>query len=343
MDTIDLFSDNLINTNENYFKPFKIDKPVRLIELFGGVGSQAMALRNLGVKFEHYKLVEIDKYCIASYNAIHNTDFTTTDIKQLHAKDLEIVNKDQYIYIMTYSFPCQDLSLAGKQKGMHKGDGTRSGLLWEVERLLKECNELPQVLLMENVPEVIGKKNIKDFQQWELFLESKGYQNYVQILNAKDYGIPQNRSRCFMVSLLGNYSYTFPKKQELKLKLKDLLEEKVDEKYYLSKNILDYYIRDNPKQLEKGNGFKFELTNKNDISKTINTRNGSGRTDTYISNDDCLQIKNNTTKGYINAYEGDSVDLDYPKSSNRRGRVGGGVFTNTINQLQYGSSCKKKN
>ena len=87
-----------MNIFEYLYQPFKIDKPVRLIELFGGVGSQAMALRNLGVKFEHYKLVEIDKYCIASYNAIHNTDFTTTDIKQLHAKDLEIVNKDQYIY-----------------------------------------------------------------------------------------------------------------------------------------------------------------------------------------------------------------------------------------------------
>ena len=173
-----------------------------------------------------------------------------------------------------------------------------------------------------------------------MFLESKGYQNYVQILNAKDYGIPQNRSRCFMVSLLGNYSYTFPKKQELKLKLKDLLEEKVDEKYYLSKNILDYYIRDNPKQLEKGNSFKFELTNKNDISKTINTRNGSRRTDTYIS-DDCLQIKNNTSKGYINAYEGDSVDLDYPKSSNRRGRVGGGCSQTLLTSCNMGVVVKK--
>lgn len=126
---------------------------------------------------------------------------------------------------------------------MTKGSGTRSGLLWEVERLLDECAELPQVLLMENVPQVIGKKNIKDFQSWRSKLESLGYSNYVQLLNSKDYGIPQNRNRCFMVSLLGQYHYTFPKKKPLKLKLKDMLEDKVDEKYYLSDTIIKGFIK----------------------------------------------------------------------------------------------------
>lgn len=126
---------------------------------------------------------------------------------------------------------------------MQKGSGTRSGLLWEVERLLDECKELPQVLLMENVPQVIGKKNIKDFQSWRRKLESLGYSNYVQLLNAKDYGIPQNRNRCFMVSILGEYHYTFPKKKKLELKLKDLLEDKVDEKYYLSDTIVKGFIK----------------------------------------------------------------------------------------------------
>lgn len=118
---------------------------------------------------------------------------------------------------------------------MQKGSGTRSGLLWEVERILDECNgELPQVLLMENVPQVIGKKNIADFQLWRDKLEKLGYSNYVQLLNAKDYGIPQNRERCFMVSILGDWSYTFPKKFSLTVFLKDVLEENVGEKYYLS-------------------------------------------------------------------------------------------------------------
>lgn len=214
---------------------YKITKPIRLIELFAGIGSQAKVLERLGVDFEHYKVCEFDKYAIASYNAIHNTNFTTSDITTLKGNDLEIKDKDRFTYLLTYSFPCQDLSLAGKQLGMKKNSGTRSGLLWEVERLLTESDELPQILLMENVPQVHSKKNIDDFYEWQKFLMSLGYDNYVKDLNAKDYGIPQNRNRCFMISLQKtNNIYKFPFPFELKLKLKDLLEDNVDEKYYLS-------------------------------------------------------------------------------------------------------------
>lgn len=214
------------------FPTYKIKKPVRLIELFAGVGSQAMSLRNIGANFEHYKVVEFDKYAIASYNAIHGTNFPTMDITKVHAEDLAIVNTKDYEYIMTYSFPCTDLSLAGKQAGMKKGSGTRSGLLWEVERILTECKELPQVLLMENVPQVITAEG---FEDWLQFLKSKGYVSHYQVLNAKNYGIPQNRERCFMFSFLSNdyIDYTFPQPVKLENRLKDLLEKQVDEKYYL--------------------------------------------------------------------------------------------------------------
>lgn len=191
-------------------KPFSTTRPIRLIELFAGVGSQAMALRDLGVKFEHYRVVEFDKFAIKSYNAIHGTNFLTIDIRDLKGSDLGIVDKDKYTYLLTYSFPCQDLSLAGKQKGIEKGSDTRSGLLWEVERLLNETEELPDILLMENVSQVHSKKNMPDFQMWIDFLKNKGYSNYWQDLNAKNYGIAQNRNRCFMVSILGDYSYEFP-------------------------------------------------------------------------------------------------------------------------------------
>ena len=207
---------------------------VRLIELFAGVGSQAMAMRNIGIDFEHYKVVEFDKYAIDSYNAIHGTNFETSDITQIHAEDLEIVDTKSFTYLLTYSFPCQDLSVAGKRKGMTKGDGTRSGLLWEVERILNECKELPQILVMENVPMVQGIDNIKDFNKWQLFLMKKGYRNFWQDLNAKDYGIPQSRNRCFMVSFLDRDYYNFPEPFKLEKCVKDLLEEKVDEKYYIN-------------------------------------------------------------------------------------------------------------
>ena len=266
----------------------RITKPIRLIELFAGIGSQFKALKVLTQNVESYKICEwaYNSYC--SYNAIHIKDYkdysngltkeqliekvkgtslnynepltdkqlaskplewlknaynnivathNLVNIMEIHGKDLEIVDTDKYEYIMTYSFPCQDLSLAGKRLGMgvsqSKG-GTRSGLLWEVERILDELDNKPQILLMENVPEVIGEKNIEDFHKWENKLEQLGYKNYVEILNAKDYGIPQNRKRCFTVSILGEYAYNFPIKFKREYRLKDLLEKTVAKKYYLT-------------------------------------------------------------------------------------------------------------
>ena len=228
-------------------EPISITKPIRLIELFAGYGSQAMALKRIGAKFEHYRVVEFDKYAIASYNAVHGTNFPTMDITKVHADDLNIVDADKYCYMMTYSFPCTDLSVAGKQMGMSKGSGTRSGLLWEVERILTEIRdgngELPQILFMENVPQVHSKKNINVFEKWLGFLESLGYTNYWQDLNAKNYGVAQNRNRCFMFSFLGNYSYDFPQPIPLKKKLKDYLEDNVDEKYYINNEKADKLIK----------------------------------------------------------------------------------------------------
>jgi len=168
------------------------------------------------------------------------------DVSKLHAEDLGITDRGGHTYILTYSFPCQDLSNAGLLKGMEKGSGTRSGLLWEVERILLECKEadcLPQVLLMENVPGVCGSKNLKPWNDWLDALEHMGYTNYHKILNAKDYGIPQNRRRCFMLSILGEYSFSFPKKMPLRYLLKDFIYKKVDEKYYLSDDLVKEFQR----------------------------------------------------------------------------------------------------
>lgn len=321
---------------DSYKTPLKIDKPIRLIELFAGVGSQAKALQRLGVDFEHYKISEWEVNATASYKAIHkeddNTDYSaefgasqlneillnigiSTDgkkplsLKEISRKgeqwkravynnfkatnnigsilnvsgtELGIVDTDKYCYIMTYSFPCQDLSLAGKQKGMAKGENTRSGLLWEVERLLNECNELPQILLMENVTQVHGSKNKEHFDEWIAFLESKGYSNYWKDLNAKNFGIPQNRNRTFMVSVLGDYTYEFPKEFPLELRLKDMLEDSVDEKFYLSGKMINYFRENTRKQQEKGNGFKFQPTDGSGCGKAITTRAGGRMDDNFI-------------------------------------------------------------
>lgn len=166
------------------------------------------------------------------------------NVSKLKGEDLGIVDKDTYTYLMTYSFPCQDLSNAGQMKGFEKGHGTRSGLLWEVERILlelKQTDSLPQILIMENVPGVCGSKNTKPWSEWLESLSEMGYVNYAKILNAKDYGIPQNRNRCFMVSLLGNYSFNFPRKLKLRYLLKDFIEDKVDECYYLPDELVSEF------------------------------------------------------------------------------------------------------
>lgn len=175
---------------------------------------------------------------------------------------------------------------------MTKGSGTRSGLLWEVERILDELKqdniqEMP-ILLMENVPEVHSKNNINDFRLWIQKLESLGYINFCENLNAKDFGVPQNRERCFMISILGDYFYDFPQKIPLELKLKDLLENKVDEKFYLSDKMIRYIQAKNDKWL--GNNGNNSVINRN-LACTKTTREGQTRADTsdYI----CDNLPNN--------------------------------------------------
>lgn len=290
---------------------YKINKPIRLIELFGGIGCQALALEYLNVDFEHYKLIELDKYCIQTYNQLHNTNFIPLDITKIKGEDLEIKDTNNYEYILTYSYPCQSLSLAGKQEGMTEGSNTKSSLLWEVKRLFNEIvtegGNLPQVLLMENVTQVHSKKNIEDFKKWTNFLESLGYSNYYQDLNAKNYGIPQNRDRTFMVSLLGNYYYEFPKPFKLELRLKDMLEDEVDEKYFLSDKMIEYLTGTNQKESKFPRNERFlqslKMTNVKGIATTISTNNGNRPVD---------NVPEATKKGYAVAEEGDGVYINRP-------------------------------
>lgn len=340
-------------------KEVKITKQIRLIELFAGYGSQAMALKRLGADFTHHKVIEFDRFAVNSYNAVHGTDFKVTDIRDIHAEDLEVTDTDKYCYIMTYSFPCTDLSVAGKMKGMKKGSGTRSGLLWEVERLLKEMDERPQILLMENVTQVHGKANIEDFKMWISFLESIGYQNYWQDLNAKDFGVPQNRERCFMVSLLGNYTYHFPvpKAGGGRQKLSDLLENTVEEKYYLhsdkAKKLIDQLIVRSV-LTEQSEGKKcvdgtINNPREKEIANCITARYNCGVSNQQSTGNmvvEKIRIKQATKKGYIECENGGVFDSSYPESDKRRGRVQyGGLVTPTIttsgNCIMRIEKCKR--
>lgn len=339
---------------------FSITKPIRLIELFACYGSQAMALKRAGAKFEHYRVVEFDKYAIKSYNAVHGTDFPAIDITTVHAADLGIVDTNDYCYMMTYSFPCTDLSVAGLQKGMKKGSGTRSGLLWEVERLLKEMNELPQILFMENVTQVHNQQNIEDFKSWLNYLESLGYSNYWKDLNAKDFGVPQNRERCFMISLLGNYVYHFPEPiRGRRTKLKDLLDHNVDERFYLKsekaeKLIKQLIVANIPSENENVETVLATkqgtvLERQTDVGATLCSRDYKGLRNRDNDNVvvEKISIRQATKKGFIDMNNGGVVDMSYPGSKLRRGRVqeDGNVsptLTCSGDAIMRVEKCKKK-
>lgn len=318
---VDLFADTPV---------FRIQKPIRLIELFAGIGTQSLALDYLGVDYESWRISEWAVKSIQAYALIHHADddFDYTrhmdkdtvcdllyefgisadhnkpmtraqigrmpeaesrntlnaiyasdnlgSITGIHGSNLNIVERNDYCYVMTYSFPCQNLSNSGRRAGMVKGSGTRSGLLWEVERILTELgDDLPHVLLMENVPAILAKKNKSEFDKWCEFLHGIGYTNYYKCLNAKEVGypepVPQNRDRCFMVSILGDYKYKFPEKQVLKTRLKDVLETDVDEKYFLSDAAISGLILHREKQKEAGNSFGFHVTDVSDDDSAVGT------------------------------------------------------------------------
>lgn len=211
---------------------------IRVFEAFAGYGSQSMALERLKQDYPQfdYEVVgisEIDKYAVKAYNATHKP---TTNYGDICLIDWDRVPDFD---LFTYSFPCQDISSAGKQKGLEAGSGTRSSLLWECKKAIEA--KRPKYLLMENVKALVSKKFISHFNDWLLYLESMGYRNFWKVLNAKDYGVPQNRERVFVVSILGNNEqYKFPKHFYLTKRLRDVLEECVDEKYYLSNKLINY-------------------------------------------------------------------------------------------------------
>lgn len=206
---------------------------MRVFEAFAGYGSQSMALERLKQDYPQfdYEVVgisEIDKYAVKAYNATHKPTINYGDIC--------LIDWDRVpdFDLFTYSFPCQDISSAGKQKGLEAGSGTRSSLLWECKKAIEA--KRPKYLLMENVKALVSKKFINHFNDWLLYLERLGYSNFWKVLNAKDYGVPQNRERVFVVSILGNNEqYKFPNTFELTKRLSDVLEENIQDCYKKNK------------------------------------------------------------------------------------------------------------
>ena len=309
---------------------------LRIMECFGGIGACSKALERLGIDYEIADYVEIDKYAVKSFNAIHNTNFEPQDICEW--------NKDIEVDLIMHGSPCQDFSLAGKQAGGDKDSGTRSSLMYETIRIVEKLK--PKYVIWENVKNLLSKKHRHNFDAYLETMESLGYTNYYQVLNAKDYEIPQNRERVFTISILGNENYEFPKeniqecevinplkdisgkswqfeqniysensilrslkagggsgnipkviehfefppKQDLKLKLKDMLEDEVDEKYYLSEKMLNCFMSDGTGKYPRREMFLQNMNRPNqDIANAIITTEGNKPTCNFVKVDETVK------------------------------------------------------
>ena len=227
---------------------------LKYLSLFSGIGAPEKALKNLGIEYELIGFSEIDKYAIKSYCAIHNVseelnlgDITKIDIKSL-PKDIDFI---------THGSPCTDLSLAGKEAGADKGSGTRSSLMWNSVEIFKHCK--PKIILWENVKNLLSKKHKHNFDAYIEDLNNLGYVSYYKVLNAKDFGIPQNRERVFTISIRNdiNKEFKFPEPFDNGIRLKDLLEKEVDEKYYINTEKANKLIEE------------FKANNKNNEQKIL--------------------------------------------------------------------------
>lgn len=255
---------------------------MKVLSLFSGIGAFEKALDRLAVKYELVNYCEIDEYASKAYAMLHECD-ESLNLGDIRKIDTSLLPHD--IDLLTYGFPCQDISYAGKLKGFEEnGKRTRSGLFFDALKIIEDVK--PQIAIAENVKSLTSKRFSKEFDTVLNSLEQAGYNNYYKILNAKDYGIPQNRERVFIVSIrkdIDNGMFKFPGGFELGISLKDMLEDEVNEKYYLS-NAMKIYISSSNKKWTGNNGKS--LINKT-IASTLNTNEGSRRCDAsnYICNE----------------------------------------------------------
>ena len=223
-------------------KKYTKENPLRVFTAFSGYDSQCLALNRLGIDYDLVGWSEIDPAAIKAHDALfpQYADRNYGDISKI---DWDLVPDFD---LFTYSSPCTDFSNAGQQAGGEEGSGTRSSLLWECRKTI--LAKKPKYLMFENVKALVTDKFKYLFEKWCKELESYGYANFHQVLNAKDYGVPQSRERIFMISILKTEDepepyYEFPRPIPLKKSVEDVLEDNVPEKYYMKQEVTDKYIQ----------------------------------------------------------------------------------------------------
>ena len=317
---------------------------LKVLSLFSGIGAFEKALTNLEIDYDLVAYCEIDKHASKSYSAIHDVP---ESMNLLDVTKIDTSKLPNDIDLLTYGFPCQDISLAGKQQGFHNDDGslTRSGLFFEALRIIEDCK--PKIAIAENVKNLTSKRFSEQFAIVLDSLKDAGYNNYWKVLNAKGYGVPQNRERVFIVSIrkdIDHGLFKFPEPYQLKIRLKDVLEDEVDDKFYLSDTLIKGFIKHNERHEAKGTGFICNPLDLDGVASRLRANGALGATDNTIIQVGQLDIKGQdivkrvyssdgvsptltsmqggnrqpkvlvreaTKKGYSEAYEGNSINLSY--------------------------------
>lgn len=256
---------------------------MKLLSLFSGIGAFEKALDRLGVEYDLVNYCEIDRYASKAYSLIHNVS-ESLNLGDITKVDADSLPKD--IDLLTYGFPCQDISIAGNCKGFeYEGKTTRSGLFFDALRIIEATK--PKYAIAENVKNLTSDSFREEFTTVLDCLDKAGYDNYHAVLNAKDFGVPQNRERVFIVSIrrdVNDDCFGFPKGFPLERRLKDVLESNVDEKYYLSDDAVNVMVQHRLRNEAKGNGFGAKFMDGNEVCSTLVT--GS-----YKSNSPYLKVK----------------------------------------------------
>lgn len=294
---------------------------IKYLSLFSGIGAFEKALKNNSIDYELVGFSEIDKYATKSYCAVHGVD-ESLNLGDVSKIDLDRLKEIGDIDLITHGSPCQDFSIAGRLAGGDKGSGTRSSLMWCTVDIVEAVK--PKYVVWENVKNLLSAKNRHNFDGYLEIMDKLGYNSYYKILNAKNYGIPQNRERVFTISIRKDLglNYEFPVEIELTKKLKDVLEKNVDEKYYLSDKLIAGLIANTERQKAKGNGFAFETTDGDGVAKTVTTRVGACRSgDNYIQVVGKLDIKGHDCVKRVYSGEGLAPTLTDMQGGNRQPKV----------------------
>lgn len=257
---------------------------INVVTLCSGYGAQEMALDRLKRNYPDFDWellawAEIEPNAIKAHQACH-PEYADLNLGDITICDYSKIT--QPVDLLVYSTPCQSVSVAGQNKGMKEGSDAASALIWHTRRAIETLK--PKVCILENVKGMIMGKNVKDFHKWQHVMESYGYTNYAKVLNSKDFGIPQNRERIFMVSIWGGQSYHFPEPFKLEKRIKDILEPygTVDESFYFKPEQLLRIIAHCDRKVEEGCGFKTQFHTEDEVSGCVTAKYGQRETDPCI-------------------------------------------------------------